>query len=73
MAGVIAIQPESGFLKQLPEPIVPSLDLPYTEEECQPLPPAEDDAEMVDVPLAEPQGNVEGGTGIVATNDQPVD
>ncbi|KAF7123849.1 hypothetical protein RHSIM_Rhsim12G0055300 [Rhododendron simsii] len=73
MAGVMAIQPESGFLKQLPELIVPSLDLPYTEEECQPLPPEEDDEEMVDVPHAKPQSNVEGGTRRVATDDQVVD
>ncbi|KAF7126442.1 hypothetical protein RHSIM_Rhsim11G0109500 [Rhododendron simsii] len=55
MAGVMAIQPESGFLKQLPEPVVPDLDLPYTEEECQPLPPEEDEEEMVDASAAEPQ------------------
>ncbi|KAF7114130.1 hypothetical protein RHSIM_RhsimUnG0099000 [Rhododendron simsii] len=55
MAGVMAIQPESGFLKQLPDPIIPNLDLPYTEEECQPLPPEEDEEEMVDASAAEPQ------------------
>ncbi|KAF7152942.1 hypothetical protein RHSIM_Rhsim01G0087400 [Rhododendron simsii] len=61
MAGVMAIQPESGFLKQLPDPIIPNLDLPYTEEECQPLPPEEDEEEMVDASAAEPQpqSNVE--------------
>lgn len=49
MAGVMAIQPESGFLKQLPELVIPDLELPYTEEECQPLPPEEDeDEEIVD-------------------------
>lgn len=45
MAGVMAIQPESGFLRQLPEPDVPDLELPYTEEECAPLPPEEDEDE----------------------------
>ncbi|KAF7154506.1 hypothetical protein RHSIM_Rhsim01G0191200 [Rhododendron simsii] len=69
MAGVMAIQPESGFLKQLPEPIVPSLDLPYTEEECQSLPPEEDDEEMVVAPAAEPQSN-EGVTENVAADEQ---
>lgn len=33
MAGVMVIQLESGFLKQLPEPVVLNLELPYTEEE----------------------------------------
>ncbi|KAF7152420.1 hypothetical protein RHSIM_Rhsim01G0019100 [Rhododendron simsii] len=60
MAGVMAIQPESGFLKQLPDPIIPNLDLPYTEEECQPLPPEEDEEETVDASAAEPQSNVGG-------------
>ncbi|KAE9452821.1 hypothetical protein C3L33_15271, partial [Rhododendron williamsianum] len=49
MAGVMVIRAEPGFLKQLPEPIVPDLELPYTEEECAPLPPEEDeDKEMAD-------------------------
>lgn len=49
MAGVMAIQPESGFLKQLPELVIPDLELPYTEEECRPLPSEEDeDEEMAD-------------------------
>ncbi|KAG5558331.1 hypothetical protein RHGRI_008306 [Rhododendron griersonianum] len=47
MAGVMAIQPESGFLKLLPEPVVPDLELPYTEEECAPLPPEEDEEEAM--------------------------
>lgn len=45
MAGVMVIQPESGFLKQLPEPVIPDLELLYTEEECAPLPPEEDEDE----------------------------
>ncbi|KAF7135137.1 hypothetical protein RHSIM_Rhsim08G0112500 [Rhododendron simsii] len=47
MVGVMVIQHESGFLKQLLEPVVPNLELPYTEEECQPLPPEDDDVEMI--------------------------
>ncbi|KAF7128858.1 hypothetical protein RHSIM_Rhsim10G0098800 [Rhododendron simsii] len=70
MAGVMAIQPESGFLKQLPEPVIPSLDLPYTEEECQPLPPEEDDEEAVVASSAEPQSNVEVVTENVAADEQ---
>ncbi|KAF7148390.1 hypothetical protein RHSIM_Rhsim03G0041500 [Rhododendron simsii] len=70
MAGVMAIQPESGFLKQLPEPVVPDLDLPYTEEECQPLPPEEDDEETVVAPAADPQSNVEMVTENVAADEQ---
>lgn len=34
MAGVMAIQPESGFLRQLPEPDVPDLELPYRRRVC---------------------------------------
>lgn len=45
MAGVMVIQPESGFLRQLPEPVIPDLELPYTEDECAPLPPEEDEDE----------------------------
>ncbi|KAF7153171.1 hypothetical protein RHSIM_Rhsim01G0167400 [Rhododendron simsii] len=48
MAGVMVIQLESGFLKQLPEPTVSDLELPYTEEECLPLPPEDDDEEMIE-------------------------
>ncbi|KAF7153419.1 hypothetical protein RHSIM_Rhsim01G0111300 [Rhododendron simsii] len=70
MAGVMAIEPQSGFLKQLPEPVILSLDLPYTEEECQPLPPGEDDEEMIVAPSAKPQGNVEGATENVAADEQ---
>lgn len=47
MAGVMAIQPESEFLKQLPEPVILDLGLPYTEEECVSLPPEEDDDELM--------------------------
>ncbi|KAF7126485.1 hypothetical protein RHSIM_Rhsim05G0211400 [Rhododendron simsii] len=70
MAGVMAIQPESGFLKQLPEPVVPDLDLPYTEEECQPLPPEEDDEEAVVAPAADPESNVAMVTENVAAVEQ---
>ncbi|KAF7123711.1 hypothetical protein RHSIM_Rhsim12G0099500 [Rhododendron simsii] len=70
MAGVMAIQPESGFLKQLPEPMVPDLDLPYTEEECQPLPPEEDDEEIIGASLAEAQVEVEGTTEKDAVDEQ---
>ncbi|KAF7135551.1 hypothetical protein RHSIM_Rhsim08G0126400 [Rhododendron simsii] len=47
MAGVMVIEPELGFLKQLLEPVVPDLELPYTEEECQLLPPEEDEDEQM--------------------------
>ncbi|KAF7121009.1 hypothetical protein RHSIM_Rhsim13G0183200 [Rhododendron simsii] len=69
MAGVMAIQPESGFLKHLPEPIVPDLNLPYIEEECQPLPPKEDEEEMLVEPIAEPQSGVERTSGKDAGNE----
>ncbi|KAF7143972.1 hypothetical protein RHSIM_Rhsim05G0059700 [Rhododendron simsii] len=52
MAGVMAIEPESGFMKQLPKPVFPPLDLPYSEEECQPLPPEEDEEEAAADPNA---------------------
>ncbi|KAG5525280.1 hypothetical protein RHGRI_031831 [Rhododendron griersonianum] len=45
MAGVMIIQPESGFLRQFPKPIIPDLELPYTEKECAPLPLEEDEGE----------------------------
>lgn len=44
----MVIQLESGFLKQLLVPIIPDLELPYTEEECQPLPLEDDDEEMAE-------------------------
>ncbi|KAI8572476.1 hypothetical protein RHMOL_Rhmol01G0202000 [Rhododendron molle] len=39
MAGVIVIEPGLSFMKQLLEPVVVDLELPYTEEECQLFPP----------------------------------
>lgn len=45
MVGVMVSQPESGFLKQFPEPVIPDLELPYTEEECALLPPEDDEDE----------------------------
>lgn len=45
IARVMVIEPESGFSKQLPQPVVPDLELPYTKEECQPLPPEDDEDE----------------------------
>lgn len=64
MAGVMVIEPGVGFLKQLPEPVVPDLELPYTEEECQPLPPEdEEDDEMADGSAVEEQGKSGGSKG----------
>lgn len=61
MAELMVIEPESGFLKQLLEPVLPNLELPYTEEECQPLPPEDDeDEEMADQAEIEQQ---QGRTG----------
>ncbi|KAF7149920.1 hypothetical protein RHSIM_Rhsim02G0101700 [Rhododendron simsii] len=70
MAGVMAIEPESGFLKQLPEPIVPDLELPYTEEECLPLPPKDDDEEMTE---GDQQGKVEDGADKAGGDEGPTD
>ncbi|KAG5557181.1 hypothetical protein RHGRI_007450 [Rhododendron griersonianum] len=36
MTGVMAIESGVYFLNQLPEPVILDLELPYTEEECQP-------------------------------------
>ncbi|KAG5553168.1 hypothetical protein RHGRI_011140 [Rhododendron griersonianum] len=49
MAGVLVVETDSKFLQQLPPPVIPDLLLPYTEEECAPLPPEEDE----DVVMAE--------------------
>ncbi|KAG5547934.1 hypothetical protein RHGRI_013572 [Rhododendron griersonianum] len=49
MAGVLVVEADSKFLQQLPPPVIPDLQLPYTEEECDPLPPEEDE----DVVMAE--------------------
>lgn len=60
MAKVMVTEPESGIFRQLLEPDVPDLELPYTEEECQPLPPEDDeDEEMLNGAEAEQLG----GTG----------
>ncbi|KAG5516531.1 hypothetical protein RHGRI_037293 [Rhododendron griersonianum] len=48
-ADAMVVEADSIFLKQLPQPVIPNLELPYTEEECVPLPPEEDeDKEMAD-------------------------
>ncbi|KAG5547937.1 hypothetical protein RHGRI_013575 [Rhododendron griersonianum] len=39
MAGVLVVEADSKFLQQLPPPVIPDLELPYTEEECAPLLP----------------------------------
>ncbi|KAG5524682.1 hypothetical protein RHGRI_031382 [Rhododendron griersonianum] len=49
MAGVLVVEADSKFLQQLPPPVIPDLQLLYTEEECAPLPPEEDE----DVVMAE--------------------
>ncbi|KAG5550328.1 hypothetical protein RHGRI_015328 [Rhododendron griersonianum] len=45
MAGVLVVEADSKFLQQLPPPVIPDLRLPYSEEECAPLPPEEDEDE----------------------------
>lgn len=40
--------------------MVPELDLPYTAEECEPLPPEEDDEEGGAEATAEEQGESSG-------------
>ncbi|KAG5556287.1 hypothetical protein RHGRI_006782 [Rhododendron griersonianum] len=45
MAGVLVVESDSDFRRQLPPPVIPDLELPYTEEECAPLPPEEDEDE----------------------------
>ncbi|KAG5561520.1 hypothetical protein RHGRI_004532 [Rhododendron griersonianum] len=47
MAGVLVVEADSTFLQQLPPPVVPDLELPYSEEECAPLPPEEDEDEVM--------------------------
>ncbi|KAF7113334.1 hypothetical protein RHSIM_RhsimUnG0136200 [Rhododendron simsii] len=71
IAGVMAIQPESEFLRQLPEPEVPSLDLPYTEEECLPLPLEDDDEEMIEADHQ--QGRVEEHAGEASNREGSTD
>lgn len=60
MVGVMVIEPEIGFLNQLPAPVVPEFDLPYTAEECEPLPPEEDDEVGGAQATAEEQGESSG-------------
>lgn len=68
MAAVMLIELGVGFLNQLPEPVIPYLELPYTEEECQPLLPEDDDEEMADGAEAEQQGG--SGDNVAEGGDQ---
>lgn len=43
MAHFMNIEPEQGFFKNVPEPVNPDLELPYTKEEFRPLPPEDDE------------------------------
>lgn len=45
MAGVMQMDPCQELMGRLPEPQVPKFELPYTTEQCEPLPPEEDDEE----------------------------
>lgn len=48
------IELKQGFFKNVLEPVTPDLELPYTEEESQPLPPEdEEDEEMTNGAVAE--------------------
>lgn len=38
MAIVMQMDPDQGFMKQEAEPAIPKLNLPYTNEQCEPLP-----------------------------------
>ncbi|KAG5516757.1 hypothetical protein RHGRI_037484 [Rhododendron griersonianum] len=60
MVGVMVIELGTGFLNQLPAPMVPELDLPYTAEEWEPLPLEEDDEEGGAKATAEEQGESSG-------------
>ncbi|KAG5563146.1 hypothetical protein RHGRI_005787 [Rhododendron griersonianum] len=42
MATVLVVETDTQFRQQVPPPVIPDLRLPYTEEECAPLPPEED-------------------------------
>ncbi|KAG5550370.1 hypothetical protein RHGRI_015357 [Rhododendron griersonianum] len=80
MATVLVVETDTQFRKQVPPPVIPDLRLPYTEEECAPLPPEEDEDEVmaeasVQEKPAEGEKNqdqaafAEGGNGAVATPD----
>ncbi|KAI8530297.1 hypothetical protein RHMOL_Rhmol11G0045600 [Rhododendron molle] len=39
--GVLQLEADMAMTKSIPGPVVPELELPYTTEECEPLPPEE--------------------------------
>lgn len=45
MAHFMNIEPKQGFFKNVSEPVTPDLELPYTEEECMPLPHEDEEDE----------------------------
>ncbi|KAG5521172.1 hypothetical protein RHGRI_033655 [Rhododendron griersonianum] len=54
MADVLVVETDNKFRQQLPPPVIPDLRLPYTEEECAPLPPEEyEDEEMAEASVQE--------------------
>lgn len=67
MSAVTYAHAESGILRQLPEPVIPDLELPYTEEECADLPPEEDEDEEMAEAEAGKDKTAEGGTTEGAT------
>lgn len=38
---VMQLEPDLNLTKSIPSPVIPELVLPYTDEECAPLPPEE--------------------------------
>jgi hypothetical protein len=67
MSAVTYAHAESGILRQLPEPVIPDLELPYTEEECADLPPEEEeDEEMAEGEMTEGAIRADGQEGVDA-------
>ncbi|KAG5535796.1 hypothetical protein RHGRI_023536 [Rhododendron griersonianum] len=67
-ARILLFRQNGSFQSALPGPVIPDLELPYTEEECQPSPlEDEKDEEMVDGAIAKDQrefgGNATEGGG----------
>lgn len=61
---VMQVEPDANFMKSIPVAEVPELNLPYTDEECAPLPPeeyAESDDDVDDLTDADGGGEGLGG------------